>query len=81
MHLPQFLSLNTEKDFYKKYSNFKLGFRIEGMVLDSPYTSLSDFVEDNVKRLIPLMPKLLISPVNSFLKSWFKKRLQIDISK
>lgn len=68
-------SLSQDDFFY----NFK--FTISGIILDSPYTSFSEFVKDNLKKFIPFLSKFLSTPLIYYLKNYFLKKIKVDVSK
>lgn len=59
--------------------NFKVSFRIMGIVLDSPYDSFSGFIKDNMAKQIAFLSGLISSPVSLYLKNFYKKTLDIDL--
>ena len=46
---------------------------MEGIVLDSPYTSIDDIIDDNVQRFIPFLPKIVSGPVKLYFKNYVEK--------
>lgn len=76
----KFLYNNIGKEIYNKYTEYNIGFRIEGLILDSPYTSFEDYFQDNVRRFVPQLPSFLVSPVFLYLKTWLNSRLKVDLS-
>ena len=62
-------------------NNFKVEFRILAIVLDSPYDSFSGFIRDNMKKQVAFLSGLISSPVSLYLKSFYKKKIGIDLDK
>ena len=54
---------------------------MEGIVLDSPYTSVDDIIEDNVQRFIPFLPKIISGPVKAYFKNYIEKNIKVDLNK
>lgn len=52
---------------------------IIGIILDSPYTTLSHFVEDNANLFIPYLPRFFVSYIFKYLVRWFKQKINVDI--
>lgn len=61
--------------------NFRVTFCILGIILDSPYDSFSGFVRDNMKKQVTFLSGLISTPVSAYLKSFYKKKLDIDLDK
>lgn len=56
-------------------------FVITGLVLDSPYESITSFLDENIKKRFNfLISGVLSTCANMYLKSWMEKHLQIDIT-
>lgn len=54
---------------------------MEGIVLDSPYTSIDNIIEDNIQRFIPFLPSIISGPIKSYFKNYIEKNLKIDLNK
>lgn len=76
----KFLYNNIDSQIYNKYSDYQIGFRIEALILDSPYTKFNEFMDDNLTRLVPSIPKFLISPIYHYFKTWLSFKMKIDLS-
>lgn len=66
---------------FSKYEQIDINFQIDGIILDSPYSSFDHFVKDNLKKFINFLPGLLAIPISSYLKKWFENKLNIDLNK
>ena len=60
---------------------FDIQFIMEGIVLDSPYTSIDNIIEDNIQRFIPFLPSIISGPIKSYFKNYIEKNLKIDLNK
>lgn len=78
-HIDDFIEKNIKIKIQDP--NFSITFRILGIVLDSPYDSFSGFIKDNMKKQIAFLSGLISSPVSLYLKSFYKKKLDIDLDK
>ena len=76
-HLDTFLMHNM-KGLYG-FSDITLEFTINAVVLDSPYNSFVDFIKDNISKVVNFMSTILSMPLSHYLKSFYNKRLGIDL--
>ena len=80
MYFEAFLGYNY-KNKLPKTENLEFKYMIQGIVLDSPYTSFDDFVYDNLKKFVPFLSGVLSLPIRAYLKSWLDSKINIDLDK
>ena len=67
--------MENKEEYFKNF-NIKLF----GIILDAPYSSLTGFVKDNVKKFSKL-GRFFLLPIKLYLKYFLSSKLHIDISK
>lgn len=80
MYYEAFLRYNFQNNL-PKTENLQFKFIIQGIVLDSPYTSFDHFISDNLKKFVPYLSGVLALPVRLYLKSWLDSKINIDLDK
>ena len=85
--------LNFNSLIYKHFDEFcrlngivvtvgtRISLKIIGGIFDSPYTSVEDFIGDNIARLVKFVPGLASSIATIYFKNWTEKTLGFDIDK
>jgi len=76
-HLDTFL-MHNEKKIYG-FTDVTFEFTLYAVVLDSPYTSFMTFLKDNMSKLAGFMTSLVSTPLSHYLKSFYNKKLGIDL--
>lgn len=76
-HLDTFLMHNARKLYGSP--DVIVNFTIQAIVLDSPYSSFTSFLKDNIAKLVGFMTPIISSPLSLYLKSFYNKKLGIDL--
>lgn len=76
-HLDTFM-MHNEKKLYG-FTDIAVELTIYAVVLDSPYISFMSFLKDNMSKLVGFMTSLVSTPLSHYLKSFYNKKLDIDL--
>jgi hypothetical protein len=76
-HFADFLALNN----LALPPGAPIEFRVLGIILDSPYTSVRDYIEDNIAKFVKILQGVTVAVVTWYFRSWMEKKVGVDIDK